>query len=142
MIQFAKLFFKRKYYIYLPLIIYWIILFIATTIPGKSLPPIGVSDKINHLVAYFILTVMLDLTFLAQQSIDILRRYSVQFAILTAAVYGIIDEIHQSFIPGRSCDFYDWIADIIGASLTFFVYKYFFKPKLRDQKIIPENMEP
>ena len=56
------------------------------------------------------------------------KRRSFEYAILFSAVYGIIDELHQSLIPGRSCDILDWIADILGAFLSFFVYKYLIKP--------------
>lgn len=35
--------------------------------------------------------------------------------IITAA-YGASDEIHQIFVPGRTCDLLDWIADITGAA--------------------------
>lgn len=30
------------------------------------------------------------------------------------AVYGTIDEIHQSFVPGRFPSFFDWLFDILG----------------------------
>lgn len=34
---------------------------------------------------------------------------------LVAALYGIADEIHQSFVPMRDADFWDWVADALGA---------------------------
>jgi VanZ family protein len=40
------------------------------------------------------------------------------FFLLIAAissVYGIVDEIHQSFVPGRSPSVWDWAADTLGA---------------------------
>ena len=37
------------------------------------------------------------------------------FVLTIIAVYGAIDEFHQSFTPGRDMSFYDWIADMIGA---------------------------
>lgn len=37
--------------------------------------------------------------------------------VLITSTYGIIDEIHQSFVPGRSCSIFDWIADTGGAIL-------------------------
>lgn len=40
---------------------------------------------------------------------------------LTAA-YGMIDEIHQSFTPGRSCSMLDWLADVFGATLGSLAY--------------------
>ena len=38
-------------------------------------------------------------------------------AVLLAALYGISDEVHQAFVPTRTADFWDWIADGIGAGL-------------------------
>ena len=38
-------------------------------------------------------------------------------AVLLAALYGISDEVHQAFVPMRTADLWDWIADGIGAGL-------------------------
>ena len=35
--------------------------------------------------------------------------------VFITSFYGFIDEIHQSFVPGRSCSVFDWIADTSGA---------------------------
>jgi len=46
------------------------------------------------------------------------RRASILFwPILTGGIYAASDEIHQYFVPGRSCDFLDWLADILGLAL-------------------------
>ena len=37
--------------------------------------------------------------------------------IAIASVYGITDEIHQLFVPGRFCDPADWVVDTCGAAL-------------------------
>lgn len=37
------------------------------------------------------------------------------FAVLAAALWGLLDEIHQSFVPGRSPDIVDLAADTLGA---------------------------
>jgi hypothetical protein len=34
---------------------------------------------------------------------------------LIAALYGITDELHQSFVPLRDASFWDWVADALGA---------------------------
>ena len=36
---------------------------------------------------------------------------------VVASLYGATDELHQSFIPGRSADILDWLADSAGAVL-------------------------
>jgi len=36
-------------------------------------------------------------------------------AVLLASLYGVSDEVHQAFVPGRSADAADWLADTAGA---------------------------
>lgn len=38
-----------------------------------------------------------------------------------AFLYGITDEIHQSFVPSRTVDVYDGLADLVGALVAFTV---------------------
>jgi VanZ family protein len=42
---------------------------------------------------------------------------------LLIALYGALDEYRQSFTPGRSVEFDDWLADILGAALAVSLYK-------------------
>ncbi|MDR3283841.1 MAG: VanZ family protein [Treponema sp.] len=37
--------------------------------------------------------------------------------IIGVAVYGALDEFHQSFTPGREVSVFDWMADVAGAVL-------------------------
>lgn len=39
-----------------------------------------------------------------------------------ASLYGVSDEWHQSFVPGRSSDVMDWVADTSGAALAIGLY--------------------
>ncbi len=39
-------------------------------------------------------------------------------SILIASLYGISDEFHQYFIPGRNSDVWDWVADTLGALIA------------------------
>jgi VanZ family protein len=32
------------------------------------------------------------------------------------SIYGISDELHQYFVPGRSVEFLDWVADTLGST--------------------------
>jgi hypothetical protein len=36
-------------------------------------------------------------------------------AVAWAGAYGVSDEVHQAFVPGRSPDPLDWLADVVGA---------------------------
>lgn len=42
---------------------------------------------------------------------------------LLIALYGGLDEWRQSFTPGRSVEFDDWLADILGAALAVCLYQ-------------------
>ena len=37
-------------------------------------------------------------------------------SVLIAATWGLLDEIHQAFVPGRSSDVFDVLADTLGAT--------------------------
>ena len=43
-------------------------------------------------------------------------------AVLLVAAFGATDELHQSFTPGRCSDFYDWLADTLGAATFVVLY--------------------
>ncbi|MBI4084048.1 MAG: VanZ family protein [Candidatus Lambdaproteobacteria bacterium] len=34
------------------------------------------------------------------------------------ALYGLSDELHQAFVPGRFCELSDWLADLAGGGLA------------------------
>jgi len=125
---------RRKALVFIPLIVYWIILFTATTLPMKELPSIALGDKVNHFSAYLLLSVMLFLTLIFQRRNILLQKYAAQFALLIASVYGVLDEIHQLFIPGRSAEVLDWAADTGGALIgviiiTILMKKYKYQPR-------------
>lgn len=40
---------------------------------------------------------------------------AVGFAILIGSLYGVSDEYHQMFVPGRTFDVFDMLADVIGS---------------------------
>ena len=112
--------------VYLPLIFYWIILFTLTTLPTESVPSVGVSDKVEHLLAYFVLSILLYLTLLFQRKSVLLKNYAMLFTILIVFAYGIIDELHQLMIPGRSCELLDFLADMIGGIIGIIIVKILF----------------
>jgi VanZ family protein len=71
-------------------------------------------DKLQHLVAYLALAMAMG--FGISPAFRQTRRLLAFFLVaLIASVYGAVDEIHQSFTPGRDCNVWDWIADTLGA---------------------------
>lgn len=115
---------NRKYLLHFPLFIYWIVLFILTSLPSGMAITTDVSDKINHFGAYGLLSVFLYSTLYFQNKFSILKKYPALFTVLIASVYGALDEIHQMYVPGRSAEFLDWIADFTGSIVAVLITRY------------------
>ncbi len=75
-------------------------------------------DKLVHLGAYFIMGVLAWRVFRAffKKSLT-----TAVVSLLFCSLYGISDEWHQSYVPGRDADVFDWIADTLGASIALLV---------------------
>jgi VanZ family protein len=113
---------KRKIWlVYIPLILYWIILFTATTLPGDQMPNLHLSDKIEHFSAFFILAVLLNLALIYQRKSYLLFKNAIIVTIIICLSYGAVDELHQIFVPGRYADVRDWLADLTGVIFGVFV---------------------
>ncbi|MDR3334109.1 MAG: VanZ family protein [Treponema sp.] len=73
-------------------------------------------DKVQHLIAYAAFAGAIGLWFsLDQEKGRVFRTMLV--IVVIASVYGISDEIHQYFVPGRNASVWDWVADTLGAIL-------------------------
>lgn len=73
-------------------------------------------DKFQHLFAYLVLAVALGLWF-PPRYWQFHRLRTLLLIVLITSAYGMIDEIHQYYVPGRDCNVWDWMADTIGAAL-------------------------
>ncbi len=64
---------------------------------------------------------------LVAKPVDALSKWAPAMACALSSVYGVTDEFHQIFTPGRSCDPLDWAVDTvaaaIGALICYFVLK-------------------
>jgi VanZ family protein len=88
-------------------------IFFVSGMPIAPLPA-GVDDKTGHVAAY------VGLAILAVRAVagGLPCRVVASVAGLAFAItggYGMFDELHQWFVPGRSADVADWYADITGA---------------------------
>ena len=113
---------KQKNKLFLVL---FIILIIAITLlsllPPKSDFELGKSDKLNHFLAYAILS--LNFGFISTKN----RSYFVGIPFLIA--YGILIEFFQGFVPGRDPSFYDALANSVGVFSGFFIFCLFSRIK-------------
>ena len=91
-----------------------LIIFIASSIPDLGPLPGGVSDKSGHSIGYAILGGLLLRALSGGRMAGVTWRRAV-VAMALATAYGVTDEFHQSFVPGRTPDPIDVVADAAGA---------------------------
>ncbi len=110
---------KRILIYQLPPFVWAILIYFLTAIPGIQLvlaAPAGI-DKLIHAALYFILCWLTWRAFYRQEWYPALKEGAPLGAFIFCVVYGFLDEYHQSFIPGRSPEFYNALADTGGALL-------------------------
>jgi VanZ family protein len=86
----------------------------------SSLPPEAVTlpyqpwflDKVFHALEFGLLGL------LVAWALGFERQRGMLIAFVFACLYALLDEVHQSFVPGRNASLGDWLADAIGAGLV------------------------
>ncbi|TAK63425.1 MAG: hypothetical protein EPO24_04255 [Bacteroidetes bacterium] len=108
-------------------------IYIISSIPKITLPKINFIsvDKAGHIGVFFVLGILVYRAFEPRIKESTLRFKRFLFSFLITISYGISDEIHQSFIPGRFLDKYDMLADGIGALLAGIVVYLFLRRRLK-----------
>jgi len=99
--------------------VYWIIsvlymglIFILSSFPPPmELPSFSFADKLAHLLEYGVLASLI--YFALKKSRASVHPIFIPF--LIASLYGVSDELHQYFVPGRDADLLDAVANGVGA---------------------------
>ena len=116
---------RRQKLIIISLLIYWPLIFVLAHIPIPQLVrKAGVSDKILHLVAYLLLVFLMWFAISPDGKVN-WRKAVAWWVLLVAVSYGIVDELLQSVIAGRSCDIMDFFADLAGVLTGLVLFAFF-----------------
>ncbi|MCR5613710.1 MAG: VanZ family protein [Treponema sp.] len=87
----------------------------------RHLPTFRNADKVIHFLCFGALS------FWVAFACNIKTYKKIWLPTLIVSVYGIIDEIHQCFTPGRSCSVLDWCADTVGAVVGAVLFVFVIK---------------
>ncbi len=126
---------KHKYFViyWLPVVTYCAVIFIQSAYPAMAqFEDVPFGDKYLHISGYALLGMLF---FRAFRSLHFQnRQLVVLLSICASTAYGISDEIHQFFVPYRTADVMDVLADMIGSCAGVMVYsllveKYDIFPK-------------
>ena len=99
------------------------LIFMLSSIPRNRLTDtesffdfVPAADFFAHIFLYFVLAILVhtSLRYFLPKRKDFLMLDTVVFCLL----YGVSDEFHQSFVPGRTVSATDLLADVLGASLA------------------------
>jgi len=109
-----------KYWV--PVIAYSLLIFYLSS--RTTLPSFGGGienfDKVVHFLEYGVFAAII-FRALTNSPKSCFQKKAFLWSVLFASLYAVSDEFHQFFVPGRSCDFFDWAADTGGAVTGQFI---------------------
>lgn len=91
------------------------VIFYLSSQPTVPAPGVPGMDKVLHFGAYAVLGWLL--AFAVDRA-----RLPLIVGVVLGLLYGVSDEIHQAYVPGRSPDLLDWMADAAGVAAATFLY--------------------
>jgi VanZ family protein len=105
----------RRLHLWLPPLLYMAVIFHFSS-ESNPLPELTtrVWDKALHLIEYGGLGLLICRALLGE---GIAQARAMLLAVMVASAYAASDEWHQAFVPLRSSDVLDWVADTIGSML-------------------------
>lgn len=95
-----------------PAVLYLAFTWLLSDRPGDTLPG-GIDDRIAHFGEYCLLMLLVTFALTAFDPARILRRTLLAAGAFSLA-WAILDEFHQSFIPGRFSSLKDIAFDLLG----------------------------
>ncbi len=115
----AAIFFR----VWLPVLLWMGVIFSLSSVPGEHIPkvPVPYVDKVGHLFEYGILGALLIRALLRSKPGMSPLKLSV-LAVTVAFLYGISDEWHQVFVPGRSSEWAEVLLDGLFSMLGIGVF--------------------
>lgn len=127
--SFISSFFKISSFLFAALI------FVLSSIPNLKTPfEFHMADKFLHSSAYLLFSILLFFSFYTSKG-ALWQKYAYPLSLIVGIAYGLLDELHQAFVPGRQSDFFDFLADFLGIAMgllmIWLALKLKPKPKVR-----------
>ncbi len=128
-----------------PAIIAVIIFYLCCLIPTRDIPEVDIeffipTDKVVHFLMYLGLAGVASFNYIYDKNGHIIILKLILFAILIPIIYGgAIEIIQAEYFPERSGDWYDFLADVLGAlaSLPFSLWfrRFLLNRQLKEQEL-------
>lgn len=121
---------------WLPLILYAGLIFFVSSLQGNELklPAFWNADKVLHMAAYAVFGLLV--ARVADYKKPDMKLAGLAFWIIAGtSLYGASDELHQYFVPLRTCTFGDWLADSLGGAAAFIIWRFWKSSKKNKDKL-------
>jgi VanZ family protein len=102
-------------WLWLPVALDAALIFYLSSIPRLPSPPGPFSDKHFHFASFAVFSTLLVRALAGERTRAVTGRVAL-LAFALATLYGVTDEFHQSFVPGRTSSVADLVADALGAA--------------------------
>jgi VanZ family protein len=108
--------------LFIVLAIGWaLVIYALSSQTGLYVPPLLIGqDKLLHALVFAILGFLVAGALLPAAGHT--RRHHILIAVGLVAAYGMLDEVHQHFVPGRMPEVLDVLADISGGILGVWLF--------------------
>ena len=122
-------------------LIWMALIFVLSAQPSLPYPPDAVVDvvlkKLAHVMEYGVLALMVWWALHPRDVALDARWFLAAFAV--TVLYALSDEWHQTFVPGRHGNVYDWTVDLAGAGIALVVLRIVL---LRRARYCPDGNLP
>lgn len=115
----------KKILFFTPAFLYYAFIFYLSSRSYDIKIDILFFDKAIHLVEFAFLGFLLSFGYFMSLKSSLMMK--AVLTICSGIILGSLDEFHQYFIPRRSVEFFDIIADAIGILVGLLLYYYFSK---------------
>jgi VanZ family protein len=82
------------------------------------------ADKFFHSATYGLFSFILFFVLYFQNKIELLRKYPSTFTIIITGLFGILNEFFQIFVPNRTPNPLDVIANFLGSVIIVILLKF------------------
>jgi len=115
--------FKRFVKFWLPALLWMGFIFYFSSLPSKDIPLLfPLQDVLFHGIIYAALAYLFCRA-LKNTYTQVVLIKLIFFTVVFGFVYGLSDEFHQSFVPGRSASTFDLLIDTIGSFIGSLIYR-------------------
>lgn len=109
------------------------IIFIQSSFPAVELPKVELFsfDKVVHAGIFGLLAALGYLSFINLNNKNTFSRSPYLWSAIVCILYGASDELHQYFVPNRSSEVLDWVADVAGILIMLLIIKYYLSKRFK-----------